>query len=129
MITFRCDKLVRDNTLKRFKAGGVTPQYKIVSNTELFDAFNRKIIEEAHEVHDATNRQEMVEELADVLEVIDGLCKAQGILPEEIATAKKAKRTVRGGFERGIYIDTIQMEEGNSKAQYFRATPEKYPEI
>ncbi len=129
MITFRCDKLVRDNTLKRFKAAGVTPQYKIVSNTDLFDAFNKKLIEEAHEVHDATNRQEMIEELADVLEVIDGLCKAQGILPEEVSAAKHAKIAERGGFERGIYIDTIQMEEDNSKAQYFRATPEKYPEI
>lgn len=70
----------------------------------------------------------MVEELADVLEVIDGLCKVQGISPEEIRAAKQAKLTERGGFEQGIYVDTVQMDTDNAKAQYFRATPEKYPE-
>jgi len=129
MITFKCDKLVRDNTLQRFKDADVTAQYKIISNTELIDALNCKLIEEAYEVQDAQNRQEVVEELADLLEVIDGLCKVRGIALEEIMKEKKAKIAERGGFDNGIYIDTIQMRKDNPKAAYFRAAPEKYPVI
>jgi len=95
----------------------------------LRDAFKRKLVEEAQEVHDAHTRPEMIEELADVLEVIDGLCKVQGISFAEIIAAKKAKRADRGGFEQGIYVDTVHMDDDNAKAHYYRSAPDKYPEI
>jgi predicted house-cleaning noncanonical NTP pyrophosphatase (MazG superfamily) len=129
MITFKCDKLVRDNTLQRFKDADVTAQHKIISNKDLIDALNCKLIEEAYEVQDAKNRQEIVEELADLFEVIDGLCKGHGILLEDIIAEKKTKIAERGRFDQGIYIDTIQMQKDNPKAAYFRAAPEKYPEV
>lgn len=129
MITFKCDKLVRDNTLKRFEEADVTAQHKIVSNKDLIDALNCKLIEEAYEVQDAKSRQEVVEELADLLEVIDGLCKGHGISLEDIIAEKKAKIAQRGSFDQGIYIDTIQMSKDNPKAAYFRAAPDKYPEV
>lgn len=35
----------------------------------------------------------------------------------------------RGEFEKGFYLETVQMNEDNSKIKHFRSSPEKYPEI
>ncbi len=88
-----------------------------------------KLIEEAAEVRTATDQQEIIAELADVLEVVDGLCKAYSISLSEIKQIKEEKYKTRGGFEQGLYIETLQMDESNPKVDYFRASPDKYPEI
>ena len=128
MATFRCDKLGRDKTLEGFKKEGVTPQYKMLTGKELYEALLLKLVEEADEVRDARNRQELIEELADVLEVIDALCKTQGISMEEIASVKEAKLKERGGFEAGLYIETVHVDDDNPKVEHFRLSPDKYPE-
>jgi predicted house-cleaning noncanonical NTP pyrophosphatase (MazG superfamily) len=128
MATFRCDKLGRDKTLEGFKKEGVTPQYKMLTGKELYEALLLKLVEEADEVRDARSRQELIEELADVLEVIDALCKTQGISMEEIAPVKEAKLKERGGFEAGLYIETVHVDDDNPKVEHFRLSPDKYPE-
>lgn len=128
MATFRCDKLGRDKGLEGFKKEGVKPQYKILSGKQLYDALLLKLVEESDEVRDARNRKELIEELADVLEVIDALCKTQGISMEEIVPIKQAKHQERGGFETGLYIETVHVDDNNPKVEHFRASPDKYPE-
>lgn len=68
-------------------------------------------------------------ELADVLEVINGLCKAYGISTQEIQRIQKQKYRQRGGLEKGVYIKTLSMNQSNPKVDYFRASPDKYPEF
>lgn len=128
MISFKCEKLVRDNTLKRLQDVDITVQYQMLGNKDLIDALQYKLIEEADEVRDASGRQELIEELADVLEVIDALCKTQNISMQEVLREKDAKLKERGGFETGLYIESVQMDEGNPRMDYFRASPDKYPE-
>ncbi len=129
MVTFSCNKLGRDKGLEGFKKEGITPRYKILGGKELCNALLLKLIEEAAEVRTATDQQEIIAELADVLEVVDGLCKAYSISLSEIKQIKEEKYKPRGGFEQGLYIETLQMDESNPKVDYFRASPDKYPEI
>jgi len=129
MIKFLCNKLGRDKGLEGFKAQGITPQYRILEGNELCQALKHKLFEESGEVRDASNKQEVIAEMADVLEVIDGLCKAYGISIQEIEQIKNEKYRERGGFEKGLYIETLEMEDGNPKVRHFRASPDKYPEI
>lgn len=129
MPKFLCNKLGRDKGLESFKAEGITPQFRLLKGLELQKELKNKLLEEAHEVQEATDAQALIAELADVLEVIDGLCKAYGISAQEIVSIKKKKYDERGGFEKGFYLETIEMNEGNSKIKHFRSSPEKYPEI
>ena len=56
------------------------------------------------EVLDAENPEELIAELADVLEVIDGILQQQNINMQEVLKRKEKKREKVGGFERGIYL-------------------------
>lgn len=129
MITFLCNKLARDKTKERLQAQDVSISYKMVSGNDLRLALKNKLVEECAEVVDAKDRQELIAELADVLEVVDGLCKAYGIAIAEVEQVKVQKYNQRGGFEQGLFIDTIMMQEDNPNASHFRLTPDRYPEI
>jgi predicted house-cleaning noncanonical NTP pyrophosphatase (MazG superfamily) len=129
MIKFICNKLGRDKGIEGFKAEKITPHYKIISGNELQNALKHKLIEESFEVRSARTDEELIVELADVLEVVDGLCRAYGISAQDLAQVKEKKRTERGGFEKGIYLEAIEMDENNLKVNHFRASPGKYPEI
>lgn len=76
-----------------------------MSGSELCEALKAKLIEESTEVQNAKTIHEVTEELADVAEVIDGLCKAYGISLDDLAQVKEERRTTRGGFEKGLYIN------------------------
>lgn len=129
MIKFNCNKLSRDKTLKNMEREGIITTHIVLQGKALIDALNKKLIEEAHEVVEAHDRNDVVSELVDVLEVIDGLCKAYGISHDEIASAKKATHQKRGGFEQGLFLQTIEMASDNPWVAHFRKSPEKYPEI
>lgn len=129
MVKFLCNKLGRDKGLEGFKKDGITPHYKMLSGKELRDALLLKLIEETEEVRKANSRAEIIAELADVLEVIDGLCKAYGISSKEVIQVKEKKYKERGGFESGLFIKTLEIDESNPKIKHFRASPDKYPEI
>jgi predicted house-cleaning noncanonical NTP pyrophosphatase (MazG superfamily) len=129
MVKFLCKKLGRDKGLEGFKSQNIKPIYKFLNGDELREALKYKLIEEAQEICDAQDRQEIVAELADVLEVISGLCKAYGITPNEIEKEKTEKYNNRGGFENGLYIETLEMDEDNPRAEHFRKSPDRYPEV
>jgi len=129
MIKFLCNKLGRDKGVESFKAEGITPEYVLLQGNDLLDALKEKLIEESYEVKSVNNRQEIISELADIFEVIDALCKIHGISMEDIERIKAKKHLERGGFDNGFYLKTITMEIDNPKVDYFRASPDKYPEI
>lgn len=129
MVKFICNKLGRDKSLEGFKSESITPQYRILKGTELREALKQKLIEESNEVLDAKDDKEIIGEIADILEVIDGLYKAYQISAQEVEKIKKQKYNDRGGFENGLYIETLEMSENNPKINHFRKSPDKYPEV
>ena len=128
MIKFLCNKLGRDKGLEGFAAQAITPHYKILIGKDLCNALKNKLLEEAYETQEA-NEQEITAELADVLEVIHGLCRAYGISVQKVEQIREQKYQERGGFEKGLYIETLEMETTNPKVEHFRKSPLKYPEI
>lgn len=129
MPTFICNKLGRDKGLETFKKDGITPHYRLLTGKKLQEALICKLLEECNEVQEADNVQEMIAELADVLAVINGLCKAYSISLQEVTDVQNKKYQERGGFEKGLYIESLAMDENNPKIQHFRKSPHKYPEI
>ena len=48
--------------------------------------------------------EELAQELADVMEVMDALMTAAGIEPEKVREIQKEKRSMRGGFDNKIKL-------------------------
>ena len=68
-------------------------------------ALGAKLCEEAQEAQEAIgSRRELVEELADVQEVLTALKNATGIADEEVARLAVTKARERGGFEGGAWL-------------------------
>ncbi len=128
MPKFICNKLGRNKSPDGFESQGIKTQHVFLQGKKLGKELMNKLIEEAHEVKAETSNEGLAEELADLLEVVDALCVAYKIDPQEVMRVKKEKHAQLGGFERGFYVEYIQMDDNNSRAAHFRASPDKYPE-
>ena len=49
-----------------------------------------------------------LEELADLLEVIEALAEQLGSSLDEIMELKQRKRSKRGGFEQGLWLEWVE---------------------
>jgi predicted house-cleaning noncanonical NTP pyrophosphatase (MazG superfamily) len=98
------NKLVRDGVPAKIERAGERALTATVSGDMLVRLLRQKLIEEAIEVFEAANRQELGEEIADLREVLEALTAAARLDPAEIEEIQNAKRSARGGFERGIVL-------------------------
>lgn len=62
------------------------------------------MIEEATEFYEAQHKEDSVEELADILELIHMAIGVLGVSFEELEATRVHKKKARGGFEKGIYL-------------------------
>lgn len=130
MPTFRYAKLVRDNIPGWHRQNGHLVNGRQLTGADLKAALIQKMHEEADEVSGALSREELIEEIGDVQQVIDDLLASQGITKEELTAAINKKTDRKGGFRNGEYIDTVTIDDEHDEwAQYCRRSPEKYPEV
>lgn len=94
------NKLVRDNIPDMIRAQGETPVVRILDDGEYRSCLERKLDEEVAEYHESGE----LEELADILEVVFALCKAQGKTTEELMAAYQRKHEARGGFADRVFL-------------------------
>jgi len=88
-----------------------------------------KLLEEAEEVRFAKSQQELLEELADVLEVIDSLCALHNLTHKEIKKVQEKKRNKRGGFVGRKFVSIAEHPDNSFGSNYCLSSPKKYPEI
>lgn len=130
MPKFAFRKLIRDNILEKHVEAGHAIQHRILSGKELKEALRTKLHEEADEipVRDKAD-EEIIEEIADVQQIIDDLKSVYGLNGSEVADAQKKKHAKKGGFQKGIFVDTVEVSEDDEWVPYYRKSPEKYPEF
>lgn len=97
-------KLVRDKIPIKIEENNETVVSTKVSSTELINFLKEKIVEEAFEMYWSKNNDNLIEEAADVLEVLRGTCKAFGIDFKEIESIANNKKEKRGGFDEGVVL-------------------------
>ena len=90
-------KLVRDRIPEIIRAEGRACSTRTLTESEYRAALLHKLVEEATEARDAPPA-ELVNELADVLEVLDALTAAFGLTRADIEAEQARKREERGGF-------------------------------
>lgn len=79
------------------------PFFHKATKEELKSVLLDKLKEELEEFRETPNE----EELADILEVIDGMVKAFNLDLEQVLTLKANKKAERGGFEEGIILEGV----------------------
>lgn len=100
-------KLVRDLIPEIIKSSGKVPVTCLVSGPDLIEALRVKAKEEVDELYEATH-QHLLEEIADVYEVLRALVVSENHTWSEIEEIANAKREERGGFMDGLWLIETQ---------------------
>ena len=133
MYKFKMDKLFRDKILEDMQNHQVDFDLEILNDDKYIFALKEKLVEEAHEVQTSTNDKELIEELADVMEVIQSLLAVKKITMNDVLKCAKDKKNKKGGFEGRNKVYTLKLNENDNKhtawIKYFIDKPEKYPKI
>lgn len=93
-------KLVRDRIPQIIAEQGGVCQTRILSEEEYRVSLEAKLDEEVAEYH----RDQNLQELADILEVLFALAAANGYNREDLMSAYEDKHMERGGFEKRIFL-------------------------
>lgn len=100
------EKLVRDNMPCICSGQGHTPMnFRWAAPKEFNRFILDKIVEEATEVSIAPSRENLIEELADLKEVIKALQTKMAISDAEVEEVRLKKHAARGGFLSGVIWD------------------------
>lgn len=99
------NKLVRDKIPEIIEKDNKTCEIRILDDDEYLKMIDAKLDEELAEYHKDQN----LEELADILEVLYAATKARGYSLEDLEECRREKAEKRGGFERKILLKTVEV--------------------
>ena len=103
------EKLVRDKIPETIARQGKHVYFRALSGDELKAALKDKLIEEAKELADAETPADIIEEMADVMEVLHALIDEYGYA-NKVNKARMNKAIVKGDFSRGYYLEHVDEE-------------------
>ncbi|MEB3703078.1 GNAT family N-acetyltransferase [Candidatus Bealeia paramacronuclearis] len=129
MAKFRFEKIVRDKVPQILEVQGIHFVQKELSAPEKIKALKDKLLEESQEVHEASSPQDLLEEIADVAEVLDAILAQSQITWEEVNLARTKKNEKSGAFQKSVYIKTVEAEDGHPLESFHYESPLKYPRL
>ena len=94
------NKLVRDRIPEIIEASGKTCKTTVLNDEAYLRMIDEKLDEELAEYHKDQN----IEELADLMEVIYAAAEAQGYTIEQLEQIRAEKAAERGGFRKKILL-------------------------
>lgn len=95
------NKLVRDKIPNLIRGGGEECKTHIADDAEYWQKLKEKLIEEAEEL----NKDENINEIADVLEVLEAMIDYKNFNRAEIDKVKLEKAEKRGKFKDRIILE------------------------
>ena len=98
------NKLIRDKIPEIIEADGYIPIIRVLNDKEFKEELEKKLYEEYQEVLNAHTKEERIEELADMIEIISYLAQTEGKTLEDVIEASKQKKLKRGGFDKKIFL-------------------------
>jgi len=99
----KTNKIVRDRIPEIIQASGKSFTIEILPVQDYIRMLDAKLDEELAEYHKDQN----IEELADLLEVIRAVTVARGYSLEELERVRQEKAAERGGFEKRILLKEV----------------------
>ena len=129
ILRFRVEKLIRDKLPEIMRASGLAVFDRRLDDEAFIAALREKLGEETAELLAADSRDELLGEMADVMEVILALAEAHGIGAVEVEARRLAKLDERGGFDARVWNAAVEGAEDCPAVDYYLARPEQYPKV
>jgi len=129
MRKFKQNKLWRDKAVERLERSGSIIHWARLDDNEFAEQLKIKFMEEAHEVYSAKTKEALIEELADILEVVASLCEVHEFTLEDVMKIQQKKYDERGGFTGRKFVTSAEHAVDSFGEKYCLADPEKYPEV
>ncbi|PIY96919.1 MAG: hypothetical protein COY66_01985 [Candidatus Kerfeldbacteria bacterium CG_4_10_14_0_8_um_filter_42_10] len=98
------NKLVRDRIPEIIRENGDECDCQIMEDDEFRKMLKEKLAEEAAELIAANGKAEMIDELADISEIIESILETEQIAAREVAEKRNKKKEARGGFTKKIKL-------------------------
>ncbi|MER1958334.1 MAG: nucleoside triphosphate pyrophosphohydrolase [Solibacillus sp.] len=102
------NKLVRDKILEIIEAENLAYNSRVLKPDEHLAEIKKKLFEEVKEFDETTNRENALEEMADVLELLHAALKVYDADVTELEAIRVKKKEKRGGFDEGLYLIDVE---------------------
>lgn len=100
-------KLVRDKIPEIISESNKKVNVSILDDNEFEIQIRNKLFEEIEEFYSAKSKDNLIEEMADIMEVLYSICNFRKLDLNEIEIARENKRLKRGGFDKRIFLKEI----------------------
>lgn len=125
--SFKFAKLVRDKAIENLVAEGAIVHHQVLSKEMVINVLKDKILEEANEIIEGGSKEAIVEEIADLMEVVMTFMDHLSISIDEVNAIRDKKNARTGSFKNALYIDKIVVQKGSPQEEHFLQQPHKYP--
>lgn len=102
------NKLIRDKILEIIEADGLAYNSRVLKPEEHLTEIKSKLFEEVKEFDETTNKEDAIEEMADVLELLHAALKVYDTDFTELESVRVKKKEKRGGFDEGLYLIDVE---------------------
>lgn len=128
MVKFSYKKLVRDNVVDQHIANGTNPLYWHLSDEEHAEHLIKKVLECMQRVKSSA-QETIIEDIAEAQQAIEDLRVKLGVSQAAVAEARTIQAARFGGYQKGLYIDHLRLDDGHRLIPHYRQNSEQYPEI
>jgi len=98
------NKLIRDKIPEIILNSGKKPTVKVLNKKQFKEELKNKLVEEAKELSCASGKKEIVNELADISELVEWICREYKIEKRDLLKCKKDKNLKRGSFKDKLFL-------------------------
>jgi predicted house-cleaning noncanonical NTP pyrophosphatase (MazG superfamily) len=129
---FLFNKIIREKFLYKLTIENGEYTSTKLTNEQIIHELKLKLKEEAQEAYETSNANDLLEELSDLLEVIDGLLQASYLTMSDLSNAKETKQFSRGKLRTYEKILTVNIPDSKpflDTISQLREHPERYPEL
>ncbi|WP_404430947.1 phosphoribosyl-ATP pyrophosphohydrolase [Sutcliffiella horikoshii] len=102
------NKLVRDKIPEIIELTGKKYVTRALSEEEYIKELTNKSFEELEEYRSAVTKEEALEELADLMEVIHAFAKYHNTTLDEVEKLRRKKAVKRGAFKEKIFLVEVE---------------------
>lgn len=107
------NKLVRDNIIDIILKDNEIPSYRILDDADFIISLKEKFLEESRELVETKTKEDVLNELSDILELVEALSEKYNINKEELLDKKESKKIKRGGFNKKIFLEYSETQIKN----------------
>lgn len=102
------NRLIRDQIPKIIAANNQMAEIRTLNKKEFIKELRKKILEEAQELNEGSGRDNLVEELVDIQEIIDAILEEKKVKFSQFRKIQIKKRQKRGGFKKKLFLNKVK---------------------